>query len=102
MLQDQWHMKWPPPPAGSTLPLPAPFLRGVGALTTLGGSLCPGRYLTFSCCVLMISCQLSALMSSSNTHMVTCGSKCASWAALPPTILAMAEPWRERENTKVE
>lgn len=52
----------------------------------------PGRYLMFSCCVLMISVSFLPPMSSSNTHMVTRGSKCASRAALPPTILAMAEP----------
>ena len=40
----------------------------------------------------MISVSFLPPMSSSNTHMVTRGSKCASWAALPPTILAMAEP----------
>lgn len=54
--------------------------------------MCPGRYLTFSCCVLMISVSFLPPMSSSNTHMVTRGSKCARQAALLPTILAMAEP----------
>lgn len=71
-------------------------------LTTLGGSLCPGRYLTFSCCVLMISVSFLPPTSSSNTHMVTRGSKCASWAALPPTILAMAEPLVGGGAQKVE
>lgn len=61
-------------------------------LTTLEGSLCPGRYLTFSCSVLMISVSFLPPTSSSNTHMVTRESKCASLAVLPPTILAMAEP----------
>lgn len=54
--------------------------------------MCPGRYLTFSCCVLMISVSFLPPMSSSNTHMATRGSKCARRAALLPTILAMAEP----------
>lgn len=67
-------------------------------LTTLGGSLCPGRYLTFSCCVLMISVSFLPPMSSSNTHMVTRGSKCASRPALLPTILAMAEPLAGEET----
>lgn len=40
----------------------------------------------------MISVSFLPPMSSSNTHMVTRGSKCASRAALLPTILAMAEP----------
>lgn len=67
-------------------------------LTTLGGSLCPGRYLTFSCCVLMISVSFLPPMSSSKTHMVTLGSKCASRSALLPTILAMAEPLAGEET----
>lgn len=71
-------------------------------LTTLGGSLCPGRYLTFSCCVLMISVSFLPAMSSSNTHMVTRGSKCDSWAALPPTILAITEPLVGGGGQKVE
>lgn len=71
-------------------------------LTTLGGSLCPGRYLTFSCCVLMISVSFLPPTSSSNTHMVTRGSKCDSWAALPPTILAIAEPLVGGGGQKVE
>lgn len=71
-------------------------------LTTLGGSLCPGRYLTFSCCVLMISVSFLPPMSSSNTHMVTRGSKCDSWTALPPTILAITEPLVGGGGQKVE
>lgn len=60
--------------------------------TTLGGSLCPGRYLTFSWSVLMISVSLRPFTVSSNTHMLTVFSKVEWRAALAPTILAMAEP----------
>ena len=63
-------------------------------LTTLGGSLCPGRYLTFSCSVLMISVSRRPPTSSSSTHMFTWFSKVLSRAALLPAILAMAEPLR--------
>lgn len=62
------------------------------ALTTLWGSLCPGRYLTFSCSVFMISVSRRPPTSSSSTHMFTVFSKVPSRAALLPTILAMAEP----------
>lgn len=67
------------------------------ALTTLGGSLWPGRYFTFSWSVLMISVSLRPLTVSSNTHMFTVVSNLSYLAALAPTILAMAEPlctWR--------
>ena len=66
-------------------------------LTTLGGSLWPGRYFTFSWSVLMISVSLRLLIISSNTHMFTVVSNLSYLAALAPTILAMAEPlwtWR--------
>lgn len=63
-------------------------------LTTLGGSLCPGRYLTFSCSVLMMSVSRRPPTSSSSTHMFTWFSKVLSCAALLPAILAMAEPLR--------
>lgn len=69
------------------------------ALTTLGGSLCPGRYLTFSCSVLMISVSRRPPTSSSSTHMFTVFSKVPSRAALLPTILAMAEPLRRGERS---
>lgn len=61
-------------------------------LTTLGGSLWPGRYLTFSWSVLMISVSLRPSTISSNTHMLTVVSNLSYLAALAPTILAMAEP----------
>lgn len=96
-----WHLQWPPLSTkhpSTSLSLPCRLL----GLTTLGGSLCPGRYLTFSFCVLMISVSFLPPTSSSNTHMVTRGSKRASWAALPPTILAMAEPLAGGGAQKVE
>ena len=98
-FQVQVTAEMTPLSAGGTPPLPSPRVLG---LTTLGGNLCPGRYLTFSCCVLMISVSFFPPMSSSNTHMVTRGSKCDSWAALPPTILAIAEPLVGGRAQKVE
>lgn len=56
--------------------------------------MCPGRYLTFSCSVLMISVSRRPPTSSSSTHMFTWFSKVLSRAALLPVILAMAEPLR--------
>lgn len=73
-------------------PAPSPVLGA--ALTTLGGSLYPGRYLTFSCSVLMMSVSRRPPTSSSSTHMVTRSSKALSRAALLPAILAMTEPLR--------
>lgn len=64
-------------------------------LTTLGGSLCPGKYFAFSCSVLMSSVSLRPLTISSNTHMFTVFSNVLYFAALAPTILAMAEPLRK-------
>lgn len=66
-------------------------------LTTLVGSLCPGRYFTFSCSVLMISVNLRPFTISSNTHIFTVLSKVEFWAVLFPTILAMAEPLQSQE-----
>lgn len=66
-------------------------------LTTLGGSLWPGRYLTFSWSVLMMSVSLRPFTISSNTHMLTVVSNWSYLAALAPTILAMAEPLRTME-----
>lgn len=101
LLKYRWHVKWPPPSRKHPLHFPLPSYGALG-LTTLGGNLCPGRYLTFSCCVLMTSVSFLPPTSSSNTHMVTRGSKRASWAALPPTILAMAEPLAGGGAQKVE
>lgn len=71
-------------------------------LTTFGGSLWPGRYLTFSWSVLMISVSLRPSTVSSNTHMLTVVSNLSYLAALAPTILAMAEPlWRQRSTFEV-
>lgn len=61
-------------------------------LTTFAGSLCPGRYFTFSCSVLIISVSLHPFTISSNTHIFTVLSNFEFWAALAPTILEMAEP----------
>lgn len=63
-----------------------------GKLTTLGGSLWPGRYLTFSCVSLMISVNFLPSIISSYTHIVTLSSKFGSLAAFLPTIFAIAEP----------
>lgn len=61
-------------------------------LTTLAGSLCPGRYFTFSWVVLIISVSFFPFTISSNTHILTVLSNFGFWATLAPTILAMAEP----------
>lgn len=74
--------------------------KSVLRLTTLGGSLCPGRYFTFSWSVLMISVSLRPFTISSKTHMFTVVSNLSYLAALAPTILAMAEPlWTWRHTT---
>uniref|UniRef100_A0A182WIL0 RNase NYN domain-containing protein n=1 Tax=Anopheles minimus TaxID=112268 RepID=A0A182WIL0_9DIPT len=56
------------------------------------GSLCPGRYLTFSCVVLMISVSFLPSIISSYTYIVTRSSNVDNRFALTPTILAMADP----------
>lgn len=60
--------------------------------TTFAGSLCPGKYLTFSCVSLIISVSFLPSIISSYTHMVTVSSKFGNRAALRPTIFAIAEP----------
>lgn len=96
--QSSWPLARAQP---SSLPLGEPA-GSQAALTTLGGSLCPGRYLTFSCSVLMMSVSRRPPTSSSSTHMLTRLSKLLSRAALVPTILAMAEPLRgQREAVAV-
>lgn len=84
----------PESPAVSTGPCTQRRSHWQATLTTLGGSLCPGRYLTFSCSVLMMSVSRRPPTSSSSTHMFTWFSKVLSRAALLPAILAMAEPLR--------
>lgn len=61
-------------------------------LTTFSGSLQPGRYLTFSCSVLMISESFLPLTISSYTHILTVVAKHWSFCAFEPIILAIAEP----------
>lgn len=73
-----------------------------GRLTTLDGSLCPGRYFTFSWSVLMISVSFRSFTISSNTHMLTVLSNLALRAALLPTILAMAEPLYGEQMNKYQ
>ena len=51
-----------------------------------------GRYLTFSCCVLIISVRFLPLTCSWNTHMRTSSSNSSDVSTLRPTILAIAEP----------
>lgn len=63
-------------------------------LTTFSGSLCPGKYLTFSWSVFMISESLRPFTVSSNTHILTVESNFALFLAFVPTILAIAEPLR--------
>ena len=72
---------------------PLAALARLGLATTLVGSLAPGRYLTFSCVVLMISVRLLPPMSSSYTHICTSRSKDSGCAAVfSPIMRAMAEP----------
>ena len=64
-----------------------------GTATTFSGSFRPGRYLTFSWVVLMISVSFFLSTISSNTHMLTVGSNMLGLAAaLAPTSRDMAEP----------
>ena len=51
-----------------------------------------GRYLTFSCSVLMMSVRFLPSTLSWKTHMVTSSSNWSRSSTLRPTILAMAEP----------
>ena len=51
-----------------------------------------GRYLTFSCSVLMMSVRFLPSTCSWKTHMVTSSSNWSRSSTLRPTILAMAEP----------
>ena len=72
---------------------PLAALARLGLATTLVGSLAPGRYLTFSCVVLMISVRLLPSMSSSYTHIFISRSKVSGCAAVfSPIMRAMAEP----------
>lgn len=60
--------------------------------------MCPGRYLTFSCSVLMISVNFRPPTSSSYTHMLTVASKRRNASTLWPTIPAMVEPLRQQRG----
>uniref|UniRef100_A0A182LZI4 RNase NYN domain-containing protein n=1 Tax=Anopheles culicifacies TaxID=139723 RepID=A0A182LZI4_9DIPT len=64
------------------------------------GSLCPGRYLTFSCVVLMISVSFLPSIISSYTYIVTRSSNVDNRLALTPTILAMADPLECKANAQ--
>lgn len=70
-------------------------------LTTLLGSLCPGRYFTFSWSVLIISVSLRPFTISSNTHIFTTLSNLELTAALAPTIFAMAEPLQKKNKSEL-
>lgn len=71
------------------------------ALTTFLGSLWPGRYLTFSCCVFMISVSFFPSIISSYTHMLTIGSKRLDALTLCPIILAIVEPLEGEESCRL-
>lgn len=68
------------------------FLSPSPQLTTFGGILYPGRYLTFSCSWLIISESFLPLTISSNTHILTVGSNLLDFWTFLPMILAMADP----------
>ncbi|KAH3681819.1 hypothetical protein WICPIJ_007259 [Wickerhamomyces pijperi] len=64
-----------------------------GSACKLTGNWIPGKYLTFSCLVLMISVKLTPLIFSSKTHMSTSlWNKCGLKAAFSATTLAMVVP----------
>lgn len=67
----------PPPPPG---------------LTTFSGSLCPGRYFTFSWSLLMMSVNFLPLTVSSKTHILTVEANFCRFFTLFPMIFATADP----------
>lgn len=73
-----------------------------GTAITLVGSLCPGRYLTFSCSVLMISVNLRPLMISSYTYILTSFSKWSNFFTFSPTILAIVDPLQLKFSVNYE
>lgn len=76
------------------------FLDPHSILTTFGGSLCPGKYFTFSWVSLMISVSFLPSIFSSYTYIVTRSLKLSKRCAFAPTIFAIAEPlqWHNKTN----
>ena len=73
-------------------------------LTTFSGSLCPGKYLTFSCLVLMISVSFCPSIISSYTYMSTRSTqRDGLFFTLLPIIFAITEPLKclEKHCTKL-
>jgi hypothetical protein len=72
------------------------------SLTTFSGSLCPGRYFTFSWSLFMMSVSFLPLTVSSKTHILTVEANFCSFLTLLPIIFATAEPlqkisWRRKK-----
>ena len=64
------------------------------------GSLCPGKYLTFSCLVLMISVSFCPSIISSYTYMSTRSTqRDGLFLTLLPIIFAITEPLKRAKNT---
>ena len=63
-----------------------------GTATTFKGSLWPGKYLTFSWSVFMMSVSLRPFIISSYTYILIVFSNFGLLTTLLPTILAMVEP----------
>ena len=69
------------------------YLRLFRTRTTLSGSLWPGKYLTFSCFVLMISVSFRPSIISSYTYISTRSTHRAGlFFTLLPMILAITDP----------
>ena len=65
-------------------------------LTTFSGSLCPGRYFTFSWSLFMMSVSFLPLTVSSKTHILTVEANFWSFLTLLPIIFATAEPLQKK------
>lgn len=68
-------------------------------LTTLNGMTQPGRYLMFSCRLLMMSVNFFPLNNSSFTHRGTCCTNILCSITLRPTIFAITEPLTPHTRT---
>lgn len=73
------------------------------SLTTFSGSLCPGRYFTFSWSLFMMSVSFLPLTVSSKTHIFTVEANFWSFLTLLPIIFATAEPLQKKpwKRTKI-
>ena len=84
-------------PTSQVLTQPSVTFRINQSLTTFSGSLCPGRYFTFSWSLFMMSVSFLPLTVSSKTHILTVEANFWSFLTLSPIIFATAEPLQKKQ-----